>query len=225
MPLVCNLHSWDVTTEEAVEIQRALRSRVALGSYTGRTRFIGGADVSYSTRGGRLCAAVVIVDIDTMETVEAVAEQGESSFPYITGLLSFREVPIILEAWKKVRQVPDVLICDGQGIAHPRGMGVATHAGIILGVPTVGCAKKRLVGAYDDVGNTKGSFSLLHVKGRAVGAVVRTRDQVNPVFVSPGCGIDLASSITVILKSCHGYRLPEPVRRAHGLANQTRSKK
>jgi len=215
---VRNWHSWNLNYKEAVDTQKSLQSQLVLKPLEKRVRFVGGADVSYEKKSHRLFGAVVIIDIKKMETIEAVTEQGKENFPYLPGLLSFREVPILLRTLKKLRYVPDVFILDGQGIAHPRGLGLASHFGLLIDLPTVGCAKSKLAGEYRPFPKERGKYSYLFLKGKRVGAVVCTKDGTKPVFVSPGHRIDIVSSITVILKSCHGYRLPEPIRKAHSLA-------
>ena len=218
-----NLHSWDLTYKEAVDVQKRLRSRLILKPFGKSIRFVGGADVSYSKKSHCLFAAIVILDIEKMEIIETVSEQGEENLPYIPGLLSFREIPILLEALKKLQHIPDLFILDGQGIAHPQGLGLASHFGLLVDLPTVGCAKSKLVGEYKPFQKRRGKYSYLYLKGKRVGAVVCTKDGINPVFVSPGHKMDILSSINVILKSCQGYRLPEPVRKAHSRATSLRT--
>ena len=155
-----------------------------------------------------------------MERVETVTAKGKVDFPYIPGLLSFRESPILLKAFAKIMSTPDVVILDAQGIAHPRGIGLASHIGLLLDKPSIGCAKTRLIGDYNEVGEEVGCYSHLTVKDKVVGAVLRTRKNVKPVFVSPGHKIDLDTSIDLVLNSCRGYRLPEPIREAHNLVKK-----
>jgi deoxyribonuclease V len=143
-------------------------------------------------------------------------------FPYVPGLLSFREAPALTKAFRKIRRKPDVIIFDGQGIAHPRGMGLASHMGLILDCPSIGCAKTRLVGTHPLLPETRGSIVLLTDQGRVVGSAVRTRERVKPVFVSPGHAITLEESIRLVLNCCRGYKLPEPTRQAHIAVNQMR---
>jgi len=166
-------------------------------------------------------ASVVVFEMKTMEKVEAVTASGKVDFPYIPGLLSFRESPVLLKAFAKIKTIPDVIILDAQGIAHPRGVGLASHIGLLLDRPSIGCAKTRLIGDYHEVGVAAGCYSPLTAQDKVVGAVLRTRRNVKPVFVSPGHKIDLNTSIDLVLKSCCGYRLPEPVRQAHNLVKKT----
>jgi deoxyribonuclease V len=150
--------------------------------------------------------------------------KGKVEFPYIPGLLTFREAPVLLEAFSLLRKRPDVILFDGQGIARPRGFGLAAHAGLLLGLPSVGCAKTRLVGEYSPVGRKRGSFSWLWFQRKKVGAAVRTRADVKPVFVSPGDKITIRTAARLVVAACKGYRLPEPIRKAHQLANRMRKK-
>ena len=218
------LHPWRVSYQEAVDIQDELRKSLILtdGS-TALPRTIAGADVAYSKLTNQVYAGVVVLDFKGMKPLDKAGAVRKASFPYIPGLLSFREAPALLKAFSLLKTKPDVLLFDGQGIAHPRGLGLASHMGLLLDRPSVGCAKSVLVGGYDPVGIEAGSYSYLLYKGKRVGAAVRTRSRVKPVFVSPGHRINLPSSIKIVLKSCRGYRLPEPLRQAHNLVSQLRS--
>jgi deoxyribonuclease V len=226
MPIrVHNLHSWNLTYKGAVDVQRRLQSGLILTPLEKTVRFVGGADVSYAKKErSHLFGAIVVIDIEKMEVIEAVTEEGEADFRYIPGLLSFREIPVLLKALERIRRVPEVFVLDGQGIAHPRGLGLASHFGLLTDVPSIGCAKSRLVGKHKLGPKRRGAFSYLYFHERKVGAAVCTKDKTNPVFVSPGHRVDIASSINVILSSCHGYRLPEPIRQAHALATSCRVK-
>jgi len=153
-----------------------------------------------------------------MEILDTATAVGKIPFPYIPGLLSFREGPVLIKAFQKLRVKPDVMIYDGQGVAHPRGIGLASHMGLWLGIPSIGCAKTPLLNQLILPGPSKGSFEWIRREGKEVGAVLRTRENVKPLFVSPGHGIDLRTSVQLILKSCKGYRIPEPLRRAHQLS-------
>jgi len=221
---VLNLHPWNLTYKQAVEVQKRLQPRVILTPLKKRVRFVAGADVSYSKKDRYLFGAIVIMDLEKMEPIEEVAEPGKESFNYFPGLLSFREIPILLNLLKKLHHTPEIFILDGQGIAHPRNLGLASHFGLIIDLPTIGCAKTKLIGEYKPFISKRGKYSLLFHQGKKVGAVVCTKDGTRPVFVSPGHKVDILSSIRVVLKSCQGYRLPEPIRKAHSLANSLRSK-
>ncbi|MFQ5682653.1 MAG: deoxyribonuclease V [Candidatus Binatia bacterium] len=221
---VLRLHKWDVTISHAKQIQERLRGRLSFESTLSikTLRWVGGADVSY-TRGDRIFfAGVVVLSFPDLSVVEEKWASGGVSFPYIPGYLSFREAPILLMAFSRLHQQPDVVIFDGQGIAHPRGLGLAAHVGLFLDLPTVGCAKSRLVGEHRPLGKPKGSYSWLTHKTQRVGTVLRTRENVKPVFVSPGHRMSLQCSRRVVLATCRGYRLPEPTRLAHQLVNRVR---
>ena len=212
------LHSWEVSVEEAIRIQENLRTKIILRKTFPRVRTVGGADVSYQKEGEFLFGAMVVLSFPQMETLEVATAAGKISFPYLPGLLTFREGPILIKTFENLRIRPDVLIFDGQGIAHPRGIGLATHLGIWFGLPSIGCAKTALLGESATPRPSKGSFALIQKDGREVGAVLRTKDRVRPVFVSPGHRIDLPASIRLVLKCCQGFRIPEPLRRAHQLS-------
>jgi deoxyribonuclease V len=160
--------------------------------------------------------------LSKLELIEAVNASLKLDFPYIPGLLSFREAPVLIKAFQKLKNTPDVTLFDGQGIAHPRGIGLASHMGLILGYPTIGCAKKHLAGSYGPIPDAKGDYSPLKSDGRIIGAVLRTRERVKPIFVSPGHAITVKESIQVVLDTCRGYRLPEPTRQAHLAVNRFR---
>lgn len=214
------LHPWKVTPEQAIRIQENLRHRIILRKTFSKVTTIGGADVSYPKEGNFLLGAVVVLSFPQMETQDAATACAKIPFPYLPGLLTFREGPILIKAFQKLRTRPDVLIFDGQGIAHPREMGLATHLGIWLNLPSMGCAKTPLLGGSVTPGLQKGSYELIRQDGREVGVVLRTKDRVKPVFVSPGHRIDLWTSIQLVLDSCQGFRIPEPLRRAHHLSRQ-----
>jgi deoxyribonuclease V len=218
------LHPWKVTPEEAIRIQENLRHRINLQKAFSRVRTIGGGDVSYQKEGNFLFGAMVVLSFPQMETLDVATACGRISFPYLPGLLTFREGPILIKTFQKLRIRPDILIFDGQGIAHPRGIGLATHLGIWFNLPSIGCAKTSLLGESDTPRPSKGSFELIQKDEKEVGVVLRTKDQVRPVFVSPGHRIDLPTSIRIILESCQGFRIPEPLRRAHHLSRLEREK-
>ena len=178
------------------------------------------AGIDVGIRSGTATAAVVVLTYPDLEIIEQVVSSQGVRFPYIPGLLSFREGPVILDALGKLSALPDVMIFDGQGIAHPRRLGIASHIGILLDVPTIGCAKSRLCGRHPEPGVKRGSHSLLVDGDEIIGAVVRTRTHIKPVFVSPGHRMDIAGSITYVLGCCQRYRLPETTRLAHRLASE-----
>ena len=219
---VSGLHGLDVSPPEARRLQQELASRVVAGPALDLTgvRHVAGADVS--TQGDMAYATVVVLDFPGLSPVEVRGFEAPLRFPYVPGLLSFRELPSVVGALEKVRTEVDALILDAQGIAHPRRMGLAAHLGIFLDVPTVGCAKSLLVGRFEEPGREKGSATDLVHRGEVVGRVVRTRDGVSPVYVSVGNGIDLGSSVELVLACCPKYRLPETTRQAHNAANRLR---
>jgi len=225
------LHQWDLSPREAVALQRKLAPRVRLGSpRRNKIRLVAGADVSVKERGGRgtarraseLVAGVVVLALPGLETVEETVARAPASFPYVPGLLSFREAPVLLAAFAKLKTMPDAVLFDGQGIAHPRLFGIASHVGLFLDLPTVGVAKSILVGEHGRLRERRGARTAMRFKGRTVGAAVRTRDGVKPVYVSPGHLLDLGGAVGLVLDCGGGYRLPEPTRRAHLLVTRER---
>jgi deoxyribonuclease V len=208
------LHSWDVTPSEAVALQRKLAGQVDVSSPLGDFCHVAGADISYDRHSSTLYAGVVVLKLPELNVVERRSARTRATFPYVPGLLSFREIPALLAAFEQVETQFDVVACDGQGLAHPRRFGLACHLGLWLDVSCLGCAKSRLVGEFEEPASAAGSISPLHIEGEIVGSVVRTRDRVKPVFVSAGHRIDLASAVRVVLACGRGYRIPEPTRLA-----------
>ena len=220
------LHDWDLPPKAAVTLQRELAERVVReSSYRDRPRWIAGVDVSCTRFGQELFAGVVVWDAEKGEVVESAGVTVAAAFPYVPGLLSFREAPGILEAVAKLNAWPDVVLVDGNGLAHPRRFGLACHLGIWLDLPTIGCAKSRLLGTYRQPATRRGSACRLVDRGEVVGRVLRTRDGVRPVFVSVGHKTCLEDAVHVVLASCRGYRLPEPIRLAHQYVNALRRQK
>jgi deoxyribonuclease V len=219
---VSGLHGFDLSPSEARRLQEELASRVVAGPALDLegVRHVAGADVS--TQGDKAYATVVVLDFPGLTPVEVRGFEAPLRFPYVPGLLSFRELPSVVGALEKVRTEVGALILDAQGLAHPRRMGLASHLGIFLDVPTVGCAKSLLVGRFEEPGREKGSATDLVHRGEVVGKVLRSRDGVSPVYVSVGSGIDLASSVKLVLACCTRYRLPETTRQAHNAANRLR---
>jgi deoxyribonuclease V len=206
---------WDLNPAQAIKIQKRLSGRIICGGSINAVKLIAGVDVSVDKQ--KLArAAVVVLQFSNLNIVEVVCIEGKASFPYIPGLLSFREIPLLLDAFKRLEHIPDLILVDGQGTAHPRKMGLASHLGLILNIPTIGCAKSHLYGEFDEPGNERGSFSnLKDNNGSIIGTVLRTKTGVKPLYVSIGHKIDLPSSIHWVLQCCQGYRLPEPTRMAH----------
>jgi deoxyribonuclease V len=216
MDILC-LHEWPVTTARAREIQIGLAPRVSLEG-TVNPRFIAGVDISVNRFTKTGTAAVVVLGYPGFEIAEVEVVTDRVDFPYVPGLLTFREAPLTLAACEKLRVTPDLFIVDGQGVAHPRRIGLASHLGLCLDIPTVGCAKSRLCGEYEEPDVTAGSFTWLEDSGEVIGAAVKTRSGVKPVFVSVGHKISLSSAIDWVLACCRGYRVPEPTRLAHQAA-------
>lgn len=205
-------HQWDVSPAEARQIQEELSKKVRIVDGFKNVRLIAGADIGFGN--GYACAVCVVMKFPELEIVEEVMLKGKVRFPYVPGLLTFREGPLLLSVLSRLKKTPDVILFDGQGIAHQRGLGLAAHMGVLVGRPTIGCAKSRLVGEYREPGGKKGSMSTLMYKGNRVGSVVRTRTDVRPVFISPGHLVSFASSEELVLKCATRCRIPEPTRMA-----------
>jgi deoxyribonuclease V len=214
-----NIHPWDLPPADARQIQERLRERVIRRDCFTVVRRICGVDVGF--RGRRAVAACVVMSFPGLEILEQRSRQGPVEFPYVPGLLSFREIPPLAGVLQEMRAEPDLIIADGQGIAHPRGFGLASHLGVLLNRPAIGCAKSRLIGTFEEPGAEAGSWTYLYRDDEIIGAVLRTRDGVRPVFVSIGHMISLHSATSYVLKSCRGYRITEPVRAAHKMASST----
>jgi deoxyribonuclease V len=216
------LHDWNVTPREAVELQKRLRERVRLTPLARPVETIAGTDISFNKFSTTLYAGIVVLSLPSLEVVEEVGVVSETRFPYVPGLLSFRESPPVLEAWAKLKSEPDAVMFDGQGLAHPRRVGIACHVGLLIERPTLGCAKSVLVGKYEEPPEERGAWSPLIDRGEVVGASLRTKTRVQPIFVSPGHLIDLPGAIKLTLECDGGYRQPEPTRLAHHLVNALR---
>ncbi|MCP3098192.1 deoxyribonuclease V [Myxococcus sp. K15C18031901] len=218
-----SVRRWDVSPREAVALQRELREQVVLQPPPGlRVERIAGADVS--TEKGRPTGfgGIVVLDAERLTPVAQAGSAVELTFPYVPGLLSFRELPVVAAAWGRLKVRPDVLVFDGHGIAHPRRLGIASHGGLLFGIPSIGCAKSLLVGSYERLGEARGSTAPLVHKGEVVGMAVRTRRAVQPVYVSPGHLMDLPTAVELVLKASPRFREPETTRHAHRLVNALR---
>lgn len=213
-------HSWNVSPAKAQEIQHQLRDRVLIQPLDFQPEVIAGIDVSIKNERAR--AAVVLLTYPDLVPFQSAVADLPVSFPYVPGLLAFREGPVVLAALEKLTDRPDVLMFDAQGLAHPRRMGLATHLGILLDMPSVGCAKSLLCGRYREPGEQKGNWTPLVDDDEVIGAVVRTRDGVQPVFVSVGHRVDLETAVALVLSCATRYRLPEPTRWAHQVAGGQR---
>jgi deoxyribonuclease V len=223
---VRDLHEWPSDAEEARQVQDQLRALLELDvSGPQRIGTIAGLDVSYEEGTDRLAATVVVLDAKTLQVVEESSQVGTAAFPYVPGLFAFRELPTLVEALRGLTVTPDLLVCDGHGIAHPRRFGLACHIGVLTGVPSIGVGKTRLIGSYEEPLPERGSYTPLREDGEVLGRVLRTQDGIKPVFVSVGHRIDLDTACAHVLAATPEYRLPETTRRADRLSrdllNQT----
>ncbi len=219
---VSGLHSLDLLPGEARRLQGELASRVVEGPPLdlARVRYVAGADVS--TQGDMGYTTVVVLSFPGLSVVEVRGYEAPLAFPYVPGLLAFREIPPVVGALREIQSEVDAVIFDAHGLAHPRGLGLASHLGLSLDVPAIGCAKSRLVGEHGEPGPEKGDAADLVYREKVVGRVVRTRARVSPVYVSVGNRIDLTSAVDLVLRCCTRYRLPETTRQAHNAANRLR---
>jgi len=211
------LHDWQVTGDQARAIQHRLSTMISTRREFNMPQFIAGVDISRPDSQGIATGAAVVLSYPQLNVVEVKLVKQRINFPYIPGLLSFREAPLILAACRKLTTLPDIVMIDGQGIAHPKRLGLASHLGLLLDVSTIGCAKSRLCGIHGSVSEVSGSFTELRDKdgGEVIGAVLRTKNKVKPLYISIGHKIDLEAAIFWALECCRGYRLPEPTRLAH----------
>ncbi len=216
------LHDWPTDASEAIALQRTLAGRVRLTPLCDLPRRIAGLDAAFSRNGREVIAGVVLWDRTRREPIESHIVRTPCRFPYVPGLLSFRETPALLEALRKLRTEPEALICDAHGLAHPRRFGLACHVGLWTGIPTVGCAKSRLCGQHSTPAIRRGSRRALRDRGERIGTVLRTRDAVRCVYVSPGHLCDHDSAIRLVLACSVRYRLPEPTRLADALVARAR---
>ena len=222
MAIYQSLHPWNVTPAEAVALQQQLRTQVRIEPLSTEPETIAGCDISFNKYEETVYAGIVVLRIATLEVLEEVGVVSTAPFPYVPGLLTFREGPALIEAWQKLTLQPDVVMFDGHGMAHPRRMGIATHMGLWINRPSFGCGKSVLAGRFDDPAPERGHWTPMLHRGETVGAALRTKNKVNPVFVSPGHLIDLPTAIDLTLRCDRGYRLPEPTRRAHLFVNDFR---
>lgn len=215
-------HAWDLTFPEARAVQEALAPRVEIADRLGPVRYIAGADISYNIGKPTLYAAVVVMDANSLDVVEIGRWMGPATFPYVSGYLSFRELPALEQAFAQLSKKPDLIICDGQGIAHPRRFGLACHLGLRLDIPAIGCAKTRLVGEHQPLGVEKGERAALVYKDEPIGEVLRSRRNTKPLWVSPGHRISIKTATDWALKMAPRYRITEPIRAAHNEVNRLR---
>ncbi|MDX2040791.1 MAG: deoxyribonuclease V [Acidobacteriota bacterium] len=216
------LTSWNLTPKEAIEAQKEWRSLVRIEPPNRPINTIAGADISFNRFSDVIYSGIVVLSLPDLQIVETSSVRSTARFPYVPGLLSFRETPSFLECWEKLTIKPDALMLDGQGQAHPRRFGIACHIGLILDLPTLGCAKSILVGRYDELDLDAGSSSPLIDKQEIVGVALRTKKKVAPVYISAGHLMDLNSAVDLAMRSVTKYRQPEPTRQAHLLVNQLR---
>jgi deoxyribonuclease V len=212
------LHAWTQDRQEAITLQRELASQLVLEDQPGEVRFVAGVDMAINEQSGMARAAIVLLTYPELQIIEKHIYEEPLRMPYIPGLLSFRELPSVLGAFEQLKQRPDLVMADGQGIAHPRKLGIASHLGLWIDIPTIGCAKSILVGRHESVGENVGDWTPLIYHKETIGAVVRTRTRVKPLFISPGHKISLESSIKYVLACGRGYRLPETTRQADKLS-------
>lgn len=212
---------WPENVDEAARVQISLRRRVTQDGAPRAARLVAGADIAYRPDGQWAFAAVVLVTFPGLCVVDSAMAAGRPAFPYVAGYLAFREGPLLLAAFARLSQRPDLCLFDGHGLAHPRRFGLACHLGVLLDLPSVGCAKSLLTGEYRDPGRARGDWTPIHLDGDEVGAAVRTRAGVKPLFVSPGHRVGLRPAIRWVL-ACSRFRVPEPIRLADQLANRLR---
>jgi len=220
------LHRWPRTPRDAIELQQKLAERVILRAPRGGVagpRILAGADAAFSPDGEQVIAAVVVWDIQEGRVIETRVARRPLTFPYVPGLLSFRELPAILAAIRRLDCKPDAFLCDAHGLAHPRRFGLACHLGLWLDRPAIGCAKSRLCGEHDEPAAPRGAQAPLTHRGERIGTVLRTRDGVRPIYVSPGHRVDHAFAVRVALAAATRFRLPEPTRLADRLAAQAKA--
>lgn len=211
-------HSWEVTPSEAIEIQKNLRKKTVLHDEFEPVELVAGVDVGFDRKSGYARAAVAVLRLADLGVVETASAELPLRFPYVPGLLSFREIPVIIKALAKLENLPDLLLCDGQGTAHPRRFGIACHLGLQTDIPAIGVAKTRLTGEHGVVPDVRGGWTELVDGDDVIGAVLRTRKNVKPVYVSAGHRISLQTSIEYVMRCVTRYRLPETTRQAHRLS-------
>jgi deoxyribonuclease V len=219
-------HPWDLTPQEAIALQQSLRQEIITTDQaepTERLQTVAGIDVGFEDDGNTTRAAVVALSFPDLQVIEKSVARRPTAFPYVPSLLSFREVPAVLEALTRLKVTPDLLLCDGQGTAHPRRFGIACHIGLLTNCRSIGVGKSRLVGTHPDVPDEKGAWVALKHQGEIIGAVLRTRVGTKPLYISPGHRISLETAIDVVMRCTTKYRLPETTRQAHKLASETPS--
>ncbi|MDW6002327.1 deoxyribonuclease V [Vibrio mangrovi] len=217
-------HSWLINEAEALKLQQALSAKVIKVDRFNHIELIAGTDVAYQKESNKLVAAVVVLDANTLDIVETVIVEDTEQFPYIPGLFSFRELPPLVKAFAQLKNTPDLVVCDGQGYAHPRRFGLACHLGVIFNIPTIGCGKTRLLGEHEEPHEKRGAMAPLMDNNEIIGNVLRTQDGINPVYISVGHRISLETACDWILKLSPKYRLPETTRQADQLVKASLKK-
>jgi deoxyribonuclease V len=212
-------HPWPLTAEEAIAIQKQLQPEVITEDQLGEVQYVAGVDMGFEEEGTVSRAAVAVLSFPDLQLIEQAIARRPTTFPYIPGFLSFREIPAVLDALAQVSTTPDLILCDGQGIAHPRRFGIACHLGVLVDLPTIGVAKSLLIGKHDELPLEKGSWQALRYRGEIVGAVLRSRTGVKPLYVSSGHRVSLPTAIDYVLRCTTKYRLPETTRWADKLAS------
>jgi deoxyribonuclease V len=212
-----------VIYQEACRQQSELAALVRVEKNMTEIKLIAGMDVAYDKKSNLAFATAVLYTFPELALIAKTFVKRTIDFPYIPGLLSFRELPPLLDALAKLRTVPDMILIDGQGICHPRGLGLASHLGVVTSIATIGAAKSRLCGVFNEPSKAKGSYSQLYLNGVQVGVVIRTRDNVKPIYVSPGHMCDIDDTIKIMLACCKKYRIPEPQRMAHNIASEAKA--
>jgi deoxyribonuclease V len=212
-------HAWDLTPKEAIALQLRLAAEIVCRDDFGAIARVAGVDVGFEDNGGTTRAAVAVLAFPSLQLETSAIARMPTRFPYVPGLLSFREAPAVLTAMQQLKVLPDLLLCDGQGIAHPRRLGIASHLGLLLDVPSIGVAKTRLIGQHGEVPDERGAWVPLKDGSETIGAVLRTRRGVKPLYISPGHRIGLESAIAWVMACVTRYRLPETTRWAHRLAS------
>ncbi|MEH2056140.1 MAG: deoxyribonuclease V [Nostoc sp.] len=213
-------HTWPSTLEEAIAIQEKLRYQVITSDQLPEPiQYVAGVDMGFEADGTISRAAVAVLSFPDLQVIETSLAYRPTTFPYVPGFLSFREIPAVLDALEKIKTIPDIILCDGNGIAHPRRLGIASHLGLLVDLPTIGVAKSRLLGKYEELAETKGNWQPLIHEGETIGAVLRSRTGVKPLYISSGHRISLPTAIDYVLRCTPKYRLPETTRIADQLAS------
>ena len=221
---ICQRHAWPLTVEEAIAIQQQFRKEVITQDQLEEpVQFVAGVDMGFEASGTISRAAVAVLSFPSLQLQESAIARRPTTFPYVPGFLSFREIPAVLDALEKISTIPDLILCDGQGIAHPRRFGIACHLGLIVDIPTIGVAKSLLIGNHQEVSEERGSWQPLVNRGETIGAVLRTRVKTKPLYISSGHRVSLSTAIEYVLRCTPKYRLPETTRIADKLASGSKT--